>query len=606
MRIARYGLKMEWPQAAITAYPVWWLGQIFIARFLSLFHGLNQINLIAVTVMATALLLLTGSKIKKNRGGDFQTTSQTSPPSSQREWQGPLLISLLVLSFLSILFIPCRYYDTNSYHLPTLAHWLQQGSLEPWHTVCLRQITRTQAGTFQQLFVVGMAHADPLSELPSLLATIIIACFAWTMAMRWGFTRGQAWIAVLAIWATPQMVFSSLSALDDSPFNAIILCSLFFVIQSIKEPQRALYVALATISICLILATKVPGLLIAPTLLFFLVGNMILQRNRKMLALFAILFIAVGLPLFIASYWNNLVHYGFLFAEQNREVERSSTSLLLRLVRYGIIFVIKPFYGVGTYDLTMSSHFGIALAIFIIPVLLLSAWKRGVSLFFTRKNFTAIQIEKKISAVFLVWTFFLILYREPDLWDQRFMAWMCPLLWLLGIPFLSGLIKTPYLSVCIALFAVHTVFGVFSATGGYVYAVRKWASTGEFCTSDEFQGDLLAPTSYAMLKQGKGGDVIIYIGGEDTLEYPCFGWKLDRLVYCPTSPKEIEELVARQSPQWVVIESEAPPLLQAKTRDVMEHGPYSIAVYSQAKLHSIGYPPVSRTIYRKNNTLSQQ
>src|SRR5204863_3683305 len=105
-------------------------------------------------------------------------------------------------------------WDTYVYHLPMIANWLQRGSLSPWPTACLRQISRAGGAEFQQLWVVGMPHVDLLVELPSIIAGVIAGVFVGEVALRWRASRTVALSAGLSIFPIPPIFWAALSCKD--------------------------------------------------------------------------------------------------------------------------------------------------------------------------------------------------------------------------------------------------------------------------------------------------------------------------------------------------------------------------------------------------------
>lgn len=302
--LMRAVLRVGWGDALLAAYPAWWLAQVLITQGLSLIHSITQGALIA----ATLLLIVAGVVGSRLRGG-----AHLRGLWATHRW--PLVLIALTLAGWAVvaLLTPSLIWDTNAYHLPSVATWLQQGSLETWPTACLRQITRTHAGSMQQLWVMGMAHADPLAELPSLLATVPLMAFAWRTARRWRLPR-LAPGAVAAMWTAPQFVFAAVACKDDLLLAAAIACSLH-LLMLLPEAEPRLqrpYALLLAAAITLVCGVKVPGFLfggVLGVLALFTVP----ARTRPLFLGAAVLF---AVPVFLQRSIANVLDYGLLYPEQ--------------------------------------------------------------------------------------------------------------------------------------------------------------------------------------------------------------------------------------------------------------------------------------------------
>src|SRR5262249_44445176 len=157
---------------------------------LSLFHEINQRSLLTATSLLFAVpmilaVILNRSKCSPSSGQRFEQMQpiqhravRNLKAAIRSHWFEAIAISYIgFVSLEAALLYASQIWDTYVYHLPMIANWLQQGSLNPWPTACLRQVTRIGGAEYQQLWVVGMPHVDLLVELPSIVAGAISMFF---------------------------------------------------------------------------------------------------------------------------------------------------------------------------------------------------------------------------------------------------------------------------------------------------------------------------------------------------------------------------------------------------------------------------------------------
>ena len=632
----RQGLRIGWAAAALTAYPAWWLLQILLANALSHYHVLTQSNLILCACGMIILALLCSRQFHRVEEPVTILPTLLHPCA----WEMALIGGILVLSSIAIFFNPSKVFDTTTYHLPTVATWLQQHSMDAYPTFCDRQVTRSHAATVQQFWVIGMAHADPLGELPDLLACVIVALSIWCITRRWRLPLPVCLTATISIWAIPQIVHASLTCKDDLMLTAGIMCGLYCLIRTFERNNRLnhWYAGLAGVSIALVFGAKVPGLafgtallltgvvysarrrrwqaldwsycilagvcmmqfVIAYALIFkfgtvlkltgivfgmllILTGVLLCIRMRRSIALhwinatdwILIAFLLVGLPIFMLKYYYTATHFGVLWPEQSTEIRKPSIPVLYPLWYYFRLF-IAPFHRGIDADHDYSNY-GLWFALVTVPVAMWGMARSAYQRWKLKRQEDVLPprflSEWHLIALFAVLSFGFESIHKPDPWDQRFMIWLCPVLLLLAAPLLSRYAPIPLLRRFASVLVIITLYFIlhygFPCWKPFVHLCR----TGEFSElSDMGQTSAYYVAGYEVFSLARPGDVVLYLGADGTVEYPCWGWRLDRVVEAPTSVKQLEEAISRH-PRWLVLETPADHILRNAAQGLaMEYG----------------------------------
>lgn len=591
--------RIRWSTALLLAYPLWWYSQLLITKWLSSFNGINQRSLIIATSILFAVPLVFTIILKRKSSSlerpslKRQDLEEGVPNSNKRAglynlraviqsyWlEGIAIIYIGLVSIAAALLYAPQVWDTFNYHLPMVANWLQHGSLSPWTTGCLKQITRVGGAEYQGLWVVGMAHVDLFVELPSMLAGVVVAVFVWEVAHRWGASRTVALAAALSIFAVPQIFWATLTCQDDLILTAGILCGLYNAIASFSEPQRTLasfQAGAAAVSAALICATKVPGLVFGAAFMLLFALFLLRMRMWKRFWIVTAIFVAASFPAFVMQYIHNLHQYDALFAENyvgngapHRQPTHHAIGSGLASSAYYLLKLLffEPGRGVGpNYD---RSNYGIWFSLVVLPLVALTNW-RSIAALFKHKggwSLTAVGKERLFVAAYLFLAIAAILsQRTFSTWDQRFLIWVCPLTLVLAMHAVEKYISPAFFRILCVAFTITSVRSVLATA---YPAAAGISLTGAI----EVQPNPRYLPGYEAISGAMPGDTVLYVGGEKTAEYPCWGWKYDRTVWAADTTVTLEKYFERL-PNWVVLEEAAPESLRLAASELLSARHYT-------------------------------
>ena len=448
-----------------------------------------------------------------------------------------------------------------------------------------------------------MPHVDLLVELRSILAGVIAGVFVGEVALRWGASRTVALSAGLSIFAIPQIFWAALSCKDDLIMTAGLLCALYNAIASFSEPRRALasvHGGAAAVAAALVCATKVPGLVFGGSFIVLFALFLLRMRLWNRFWIVTIVFAATSLPAYAIQYIHNLQQYGGLFAESfvtkatwgGRWVPPAFESAFVSSIYYFLkLLFFEAGRGVGPrHD---QSNYGIWFSLVVLPLAAVTNWSSILATLRGKLEWSpkAISKERLFVAAYMFLTMVAVLSRHRfTTWDQRFTIWVCPLLLVLGMHAATQYISPLFFRILCVGFTLMTVRSVLAV--GFLGA----AKTSLFGTI-EVQPDPNYLRGYEAIYDARAGDTVLYLGGENTAEYPCWGWKYDRTVWVGDTKASLAKYFERL-PDWVVLEEVAREDLRLATLEFLAAQHYrrvSQDVSSQLDL------PINqrRTIWRR-------
>ena len=213
---------------------------VFIVTFDLLVLGLAGVMTRSAIAISSALGLVGLSLIPRARHAVRESFTEI------RSWARPLragwgglprwlrgvTIVALPLWCLRLAFLmwalPPFVWDSLTYHLTNVAHWIQTGRIEVFVTPVLRIYSPANYEVFASWFAVFFHH-DGLIEASGLPAYLIVVLAVYATAKRLKVSRTAAWIAGLGVASTPALVLAVTGTKND-PIMAAIFLSMVAVV----------------------------------------------------------------------------------------------------------------------------------------------------------------------------------------------------------------------------------------------------------------------------------------------------------------------------------------------------------------------------------------
>jgi hypothetical protein len=365
--------------------------------------------------------------------------------------KGLSLFSLLALSARMIvltLALPPFIWDSLTYHLTNVAHWIQAGRIELFVTPISRIYTPANYEVLATWFSVFISN-DLLIELASLPAYLLAGVAVFGIAREFGLSREAAWIGALTAYSLPAWLLTSPGTKNDIHIASYYLLSMYLLIRlnhRSSDTDAANGIGLLTMliaSVSLAVGTKIyiihllPGLLVAGlansqwTLSFkdpwWRLRGWISDVLREKQWLFFLALALIVLSLLLGLYWNvrNYILTGNPFYPYGVAIE--SQRMLVGAERTAHFSTERLFANLGTLvdkfwdrqarvtpDLSGTTGWGWIAYGLGIPALL---W--GL---LTRREIRRLTLGFSISLLLLFFS------DRPSPWNMRYAIWFPALL----------------------------------------------------------------------------------------------------------------------------------------------------------------------------------
>ena len=177
---------------------------------------------------------------------------------------------LLLLELLVALLAEPNNFDSQTYHLPKVEHWVAQGSLELWPTAIHRQVTIPPGAEYLLLHLRLLTGGDGLYHLIQWGAGLGAVLLVSRITAQLGGGRRAQLLSAFVLACTPMVVLQATSTQTDLVVAAWVGVVATLVLDGLRRPANATMVLGLGAATGLTALTKTSGLLgVGPMLLFW-------------------------------------------------------------------------------------------------------------------------------------------------------------------------------------------------------------------------------------------------------------------------------------------------------------------------------------------------
>jgi len=234
--LLRFAQGADRARAITDAFLAWTIVSYGSTELLGRFHQIAFYPFFVLWIAANGWILYHVHHVRKQALGFWQ-------------WQNTLPFWIVAAFVLVTLFIALttapNNWDSQTYHLPRIEHWVQNGSLEVYPTSIMQQNeTGPLAETLllQTRVLSGSDFFYPLVQWVSMLCSIA-AVFRITRQL--GGSDTQCWIAAVFLATLPIGVLESTSTQTDYVVAALLTCFVTLGLETITQSQPSLRLVLA-------------------------------------------------------------------------------------------------------------------------------------------------------------------------------------------------------------------------------------------------------------------------------------------------------------------------------------------------------------------------
>lgn len=274
-----FGLRFSFLWAALISTAA----AVAMTEALSLLHALTRTNVatgwVLVSLVAMVGIILSGHS-RKSRRGSLQTVFKVE------YLLGGLTAVIFLIVGVSAFFSAPNNWDSMTYHLPRILHWIQNHSVEHYPTPILRQLYQPPGAEFLILQFQILTGDDRFANLVQWFAMLASALVLSLIAAELGAGRKGQLLTMLLAATIPMGILQGTSTQNDYVAGLWLSAAVLFGLKLLRPEdqgsQRLGNLIGAGLSLGLALLTKGTVYLFAAPWIASLLLFSILQKRKKL------------------------------------------------------------------------------------------------------------------------------------------------------------------------------------------------------------------------------------------------------------------------------------------------------------------------------------
>ncbi|WP_410810727.1 glycosyltransferase family 39 protein [Micromonospora sp. 067-2] len=142
---------------------------------------------------------------------------------------------LVLVELLVALLAEPNNFDSQTYHLPKVEHWVAQGDLDFWPTAIHRQVTIPPGAEYLLLHLRLLTGSDQLYNLVQWAAGVVCLLVAARITAQLGGGRRAQLLTAFVLASTPMVVLQATSTQTDLVCAAWVVCAATLVLDGLRR-----------------------------------------------------------------------------------------------------------------------------------------------------------------------------------------------------------------------------------------------------------------------------------------------------------------------------------------------------------------------------------
>lgn len=189
------------------------------------------------------------------------------------------LLSLAVTFLISITAYP-NTWDSMTYHLARIMHWLQNANTEHYPTAIDRQVAFQPLAEYWMMHFMCVSGTDKMANLVQWMFFGGSICAGYLIAAELGAGKKGKYLAVFFVSAIPMALLQSSSTQTDLAEGFFICTSILFLLKCLQHKFATQQVLLFALSVALACITKGTAYIyLLPLLFVFAVSAIVIQKT---------------------------------------------------------------------------------------------------------------------------------------------------------------------------------------------------------------------------------------------------------------------------------------------------------------------------------------
>ena len=303
--------EMTWQETLLFASLFWF---VYLALGTELLSFAKALTTLGVALMWGVLILglgLTEWKLNFVGHGWKRLRQQVSLPKRPYEIISlSIIVIILMILLITGIMSPPNIHDVLVYHMPRVAHWIQNQSVAHYPTTIVYQLFHPPFAEYNLLHWTILLGNDYLSAFHQWYGLVLTLIVVGATAKELGADKKGQWFSSLFVITLPIIVLQTASAKNDVFLGYLIAALTYFVVKAAKRQLGFLDWVGAAITVGLGILTKGNYAFYALPLLIWLLVSVIKKTGVKSAFKFALLGLLIVVILNSAFWTRNIQVFG--------------------------------------------------------------------------------------------------------------------------------------------------------------------------------------------------------------------------------------------------------------------------------------------------------
>jgi hypothetical protein len=234
LRIAQ---SQDHVRAIVDGFVAWGVVSFAIAEGLGFFNAIAFWPVLALWLIAIGVVIGMLCPIRAALIGHSRMAWPEHPVSA-----AIVAVFAIVTLFIALTAEPNNW-DSQTYHLARVEHWIANGSVSHYPT---NIVSQNAYGPFAGLLLLHprlLSGTDVFASLGQWLSMVCSVAAAWRITRQLGGDARRAWIAALFVVTLPMGVLQSTSTMNDYVAGAYAICFVTLGLELIQAPSLRFWLA---------------------------------------------------------------------------------------------------------------------------------------------------------------------------------------------------------------------------------------------------------------------------------------------------------------------------------------------------------------------------
>lgn len=247
------GQQRGWRTCFLFAAILWGVLVFASTEFLSFFHGITFSCILGFWILATLIAgLVLYTLIKKEKR--FVSFDFSFPPVPQVLLLSGITFIIIIVGLIALVAPPSTW-DSMTYHMSRVVHWIQNKSVASYPTNIIRQLTYTPWAEFAIMHLQILSHSDRFASLIQWFSMIGSIIGVSLIAKQLGADQQGQILTSVAASTIPMGILQGSSTQNDYTVAFWLVCLVYFLLL-LKSDLRLTSILAAGASLGLALLTK--------------------------------------------------------------------------------------------------------------------------------------------------------------------------------------------------------------------------------------------------------------------------------------------------------------------------------------------------------------